>query len=301
MPPALPKSNPKRERLTDLDQSIKELLKNHPVDTLEFLLPDAIKEWGIPLSWEFLNTATRKHDFARKGYVMDLNVRYTFAKRSMVLVVLIEHWATAQSVNLHRTAHYYLDLLERFPDDEVVPVALVTDLKPARIPKSVHSASRNRVWLHFETLVREVSREEFSAWEKAGNAIAQVLRGAMAGPQSRAEKVFRGADALKAIVSPEEYRNLFTLAAEVGKLTLNEVEEYMKKSQLRSEAVEWLEAHFEAKGVAKAKAEGIQEAKLEDARKMLDHGISWAVITDVTGVKPEDLKKTGVARRAAKK
>ena len=301
MPPASPKQHPKRERLTDLDQSIKQLLKNHPVDTLEFLLPDAIKEWGIPLSWEFLNTATRKHDFARKGYVMDLNVRYTFAQRSMVLVVLIEHWATAQSVNLHRTAHYYLDLLERFPKDEVVPVALVTDLKPARIPISVHSASRGRVWLHFETLVREVSREEFSAWEKARNAIAQALRGAMAGPQSRAEKVFRGADALKAIVSPEEYRNLFTLAAEVGKLTLNEVEAYMKKSQLRSEAVEWLESYFEAKGVAKAKAEGFQEAQLESARKLLEHGVSWEIITSSTGVKPEDLKKTGVARRTTKK
>ncbi len=297
MPPALPKSNPKRERLTDLDQSIKELLKNHPVDTLEFLLPDAIKEWGTPLSWEFLNTATRKHDFARKGYVMDLNVRYTFAQRSMVLVVLIEHWATAQSVNLHRTAHYYLDLLERFPDDEVVPVALVTDLKPARIPNSVHSASRGRVWLHFETLVREVSREEFSAWEKAGNAIAQALRGAMAGPQSRAEKVFRGADALKAIVSPEEYRNLFTLAAEVGKLNPKEVEEYMKKSQLRSEAVEWLEAHFEARGEAKGKVEG----KLETARKLLEHGVSWEIITSSTGVKPEDLKKAVGAGRTAKK
>ena len=57
---------------------------------------------------------------------MDLNIRYTFAKRSVVLVVLIEHWSTAQSVNLYRTAHYYLDLLERFPNDEVVPVALVT-------------------------------------------------------------------------------------------------------------------------------------------------------------------------------
>ena len=148
-----------------------------------------------------------------------------------------------------------------------------------------------------ETLVREVSREEFSAWEKAGNAIAQVLRGAMAGPQSRAEKVFRGADALKAIVSPEEYRNLFTLAAEVGKLNPKEVEEYMKKSQLRSEAVEWLEAHFEARGEAKGKVEG----KLETARKLLEHGVSWEIITSSTGVQPEDLKKAVGAGRTAKK
>lgn len=287
-----PQLDPQRKRLTDLDQAIKELLKNHPVDTLDFLLPDATKEWGKPQSWEFLNTATRKHDLARKGYVMDLNIRYTFAKRSVVLVVLIEHWATAQSVNLHRTAHYYLDLLERFPKDEVVPVALVTDLKPARIRDTVHAESRGRVWFHFETLVREVSRDEYSAWEGARNAIAQALRGAMTGPQSRAEKVFQGADALKDIVPPEEYRNLLNLVAEVGKLTPKEVEAYMKKTQLRSEAVEWMEAHFEAK------------AKLDNARKMLEHGIAWAVITDITGVKPADLKKATAAsssRKLAKK
>ncbi|MBK8803310.1 MAG: hypothetical protein IPN71_14875 [Fibrobacteres bacterium] len=75
----------------------------------------------------------------------------------------------------------------------------------------------------------------------------------------------------------------------------------MKKTELRSEVVEWLEARGKAEGKLEGKSEGKLEAKLEDARKMLDHGISWAVITDVTGVKPEDLKKTGVARRAGKK
>jgi hypothetical protein len=286
-PEAKPEPPSTRERLTNLDQAIKELLKSHPADALEFLVPDAAKAWGRPLAWEFLNTTTRKHDLARKGYVMDLNIRYTFANRSVVLVVLIEHWATAQSVNLHRTAHYYLDLLERFPKDEVVPVALVTDLKPARIQNAVHAESRGRVWLHFETLVREVSREEYSAWAGARNAIAQALRGAMAGPQSRAEKVFRGAEALKTIVSPDEYRNIFTLAAEVGKLTLKEVEAYMKKTQLRSEALEWLESQ--------AQARGEQAKAIANARKMLEHGIAWDIITDVTGVKPADLKKAAKA------
>lgn len=277
-----PKPDPKspRDRVTDLDQAIKELLKSYPADTLEFLLPDAAREWGKPTAWEFLNTGTRKHDLARKGYVMDLNIRYTFGARSVVLVVLIEHWSTARSVNPHRTAHYFLDLLERFPGEEVVPVALVTDLVPAHIQNSVHAESRGRVWLHFETLVREVSREESSAWASAGNAIGHALRGAMAGPEDRVEKAFAGADALRALVSPEECRRLFPLVAEVGKLTTKEVEAYMKKSELiHSEVVDWLEARGE-----RAKA-------LDAARKLQEHGISWDIITDSTGIKPADLKK----------
>ncbi len=46
-------------------------------------------------------------------------------------------------------------------------------------------------------------------------------------------------------------------------------------------------------GRAKGKAEGIDEgisiSKLEDARKMLEHGIAWTVVTDITRIKPEDL------------
>jgi predicted transposase/invertase (TIGR01784 family) len=42
----------------------------------------------------------------------------------------------------------------------------------------------------------------------------------------------------------------------------------------------------ELRGIEK----GIKASKLEDARKMLEHGIDWKVITDVTGIHPEDLQ-----------
>ena len=277
-----------RDRVTDLDQAIKELLKSYPADTLEFLLPEVSREWGKPIGWEFLNTGTRKHDLGRKGYVMDLNIRYTFKAHTMVLVVLIEHWSTARSVNPYRTAHYFLDLLERFPGEEVVPVALVTDLVPAAIQNCVHAQSRGTVWLHFETLVREVSREENAAWAGVGNAIAYALWGAMSGPEDRVEKAFAGADALRLLVSAEECRRLFPLVAEVGKLTAKEVEAYMKKRELiHSEVVDWLEARGEARG----KLEGERAKALDVALNLLEHGISWEIITESTGVTPADLKK----------
>jgi len=34
---------------------------------------------------------------------------------------------------------------------------------------------------------------------------------------------------------------------------------------------------------------GIRASKLEDARRMRDHGIAWDIVTNVTGIKPEDL------------
>ncbi|MBK8802778.1 MAG: Rpn family recombination-promoting nuclease/putative transposase [Fibrobacteres bacterium] len=43
-------------------------------------------------------------------------------------------------------------------------------------------------------------------------------------------------------------------------------------------------------GEIKGKAEGLREAKIQDARKLREHGISWEIITDVTGLRPEDLE-----------
>lgn len=280
----------RRVRVTDLDQAIKELLKSYPADTLEFLLPDAAQEWGRPTAWEFLNTGTRKHDLGRKGYVMDLNIRYTFGSKQVVLVILIEHWSTARSVNLHRTAHYFLDLLERFPGEEVVPVALVTDPVPSTILNCVHAESRGHVWLHFETLLREVSREESSAWAGARNAIGHALRGAMAGADDRVERTLAAAEALWDLLSPEEGQRLFPLVAEVGKLTQKEVEAYMKKRELtHSKVMDWLGAHKWAEGMERGIELGLRASKLEDARKMLERGCDWDFITSITGIKPEDL------------
>lgn len=34
---------------------------------------------------------------------------------------------------------------------------------------------------------------------------------------------------------------------------------------------------------------GIRASKLEDARRMREHGIEWRIVTDITGITPEDL------------
>lgn len=52
------------------------------------------------------------------------------------------------------------------------------------------------------------------------------------------------------------------------------------------------------------KNEGKSESKLDTARKLQEHGVSWEIITSSTGVKPADLKKATAAnstRKLAKK
>jgi predicted transposase/invertase (TIGR01784 family) len=44
-------------------------------------------------------------------------------------------------------------------------------------------------------------------------------------------------------------------------------------------------------GIEQGRAQGARATKLEDARKMREHGIDWRIVTDVTGITPEELQE----------
>lgn len=54
-------------------------------------------------------------------------------------------------------------------------------------------------------------------------------------------------------------------------------------------------AEGEIKGKAEGELIGKQLSNMENARKMREHGISWEIITDVTGLRPEDLEAAAKA------
>jgi hypothetical protein len=44
------------------------------------------------------------------------------------------------------------------------------------------------------------------------------------------------------------------------------------------------------RGIEQGRECGARAARIEDARKLRDHGVTWAIITDATGVTPADLQ-----------
>jgi predicted transposase/invertase (TIGR01784 family) len=93
----------------------------------------------------------------------------------------------------------------------------------------------------------------------------------------------------------EETKRLFPLISEVGKFTPEEhAMTYKYLSQLPKPLfMTMIEDHAKAEGMEKGLEEGLEQgiraSKLEDARRMREHGIAWDVVTDITGLRPEDL------------
>jgi len=295
---------PRSPRLS-IDQGIKELIQLRPRDAFEFLLPDIHAVRGDPTSWEFLSTQVRKKDLRGKGFSMDLCVRYAFASGAPILLVLVEHWSTARSMDLVRTAHYYLDLMGRFPDCEVVPVALITELEAHPVCSQLVGSGAGEDFLRFHTRVVQLATEDCERWAHASNLVAATQMMAMSGALDRMQKLRLSMEAFRREASDHEVKLLFPLMVELGRLSETEEETAMSYLatapkprllvKMEQRAIEQGLAKGLAKGLEQGREEGARQKALEDARRLQDHGIAWAIITDVTGIRPEDLT-SGSAR-----
>lgn len=281
---------PRKPRLS-IDQGIKELLQLRPRDTFAFLLSDAHAKRGDPLCWEFPATQVRKKDLRGKGYVMDLCIRYEFAEGSPILLVLVEHWSQARSMDLIRTAHYYLDLMERYPGEEIIPVALVTELEPHEIQDAVAGGGNGEEFLRFRTRVMQLATEPAKHWAATANLVALTMLLAMQDAWHDAQGLLAAADAFQGGASDEELPLLYPLFVAVGKLDEDEEETIMSylSSMPKTKAQLKVEEKARAEGIEQGLERGIRTSKLEDARKMREHGIEWSIVTDITGITPKDL------------
>ncbi|MBK8801863.1 MAG: hypothetical protein IPN71_07375 [Fibrobacteres bacterium] len=269
------------------------MIKAYPVDALEFLAEDVFAARGQPMDCEFLDPAVVKEDVAEPGpgQAMDLAVRYAFASGTGVLILLVEHWSDATRLDLLRTARYYLDLCRRFPDDEILPIALVDDDRPHGLRDTVERGAMGRNFLSFCTRIVQVPAMDLVRFRSSCNRVALSFSPIMGGRFDRVEQVVHVAVEFKRQGDLEGFRKFFAFWVIEGRLDLNEqrrLRARFKEMEMPEIIQWWIEEGLE-KGRIAGRLEGDRARALLDARRMLEHGIAWDVVTDVTGVTPEDL------------
>jgi hypothetical protein len=282
------------------DQAVKNLLKHYPFDALEFLAPDIWNARGRPSSVEVVDAAVAKDDAAEPGpgQAMDLALRFEYPEAPGLLVVLVEHWSSADKLDLLRTARYYLDLCRRFPTDEVLPIALVDDDRPRSLENTVLRGAYGYPYLIFETRLVQIPAVEIQAYRNTCNRVALSFLPNMHGSHG-VESVLDVALAFLRAGDPDGVRLLFAFWVVEGRLNVEQQRELNKRLKERDmpEIIDWWRQEGIEIGIEKGRTAGVEEGlekgiratKLEDARKMLDRGYSWDAITDITGIRPEGL------------
>lgn len=295
------------------DQAVKNLIKDYPEEALEFLAEDVVQTLGRPVEVEFLDTGVAKEDVAQPGpgQSMDMAIRYRFRDGSRAILLLVEHWSDAGKLDLLRTATYYLDLVKRFPDEVVLPVALVDDDRPRQLTDTASREAFGILHFLFHTRIIQIPTLDLERFRHTANRVALSFTPNMAGPFDRADRVMQVAIGFRDQGDLAGFRKFFAFWVVEGRLQLEdqrEVKQRLKEMDM-PEIMEWFreegialgkqegvalgkaEGKIEGKleGKLEGKMEGIREKALEDARKMREHGIDWAIVTDVTGIFPKDL------------
>jgi len=285
------------------DQAVKNLIKDYPSEALEFLAADVVAARGQPVDCGFLDPSVSKDDVNEPGpgQAMDLAIRFEFASGPGVLLLLVEHWSDASRFDLLRTARYYLDLCRRFPAHEILSIALIDDDRPREVFDTIERGAMGAVHLRFQTRVIQISALSLDEFRTTANRVALSFTPNMSGVADRVEQVLVVAHAFRAHDDMAGFRKFFAFWVVEGRLEAREQREVKRRLKEidMPEIMDW----FREEGLELGRQQGIQQGleqglelgarrkAIADARKMVEHGIAWAIITDVTGLRPEDLEE----------
>jgi hypothetical protein len=230
-----------------------------------------------------------KEDVAEPGpgQAMDLAIRYGFGDGRHMVFVLVEHWSSADKLDLLRTARYYLDLCRRFVEEEVVAIALVDDDRPRDLEDTVERGALGLRHFLFHTRIVQIPSLSLEKYRNTANRVALSFSPNMAGA-NRVDQVMHVVMAFRIQEDLAGFRKYFAFWVVEGRLSVieqREVKQRLKEMDM-PEIMEW----FKQEGLEEGIAAGIQAKALEDARKLVEHGVSWEIITSATGIKPEDLE-----------
>ncbi len=281
---------------------IKNLIRDYPEDALEFFEPEIYQRYGKPVSIDFHIQENKKHHHRDLKLINDIAVIYRFENRKNLVLTLVEHWSQKAKFDIHRFAHYLIDLDFQFPGYEILPVALFTDeSKKWRndIRREITITCLDKVYMSFTFRLIRMKDHEAEKYRNTKNRFLAVLRSAMR--WDRADKIFLAIDFIKNYTEIEKEIKTVIKNIDIIEyyLHINNSEKKMitdiiEEKEESNMIVEELMKRGEIKGIEKGKNEGILEGRIKAARKMRLKGFSIEDIIDITELSEEVLKNAGI-------
>ncbi len=289
---------------------IKNLVRDYPVDALEFLKPEIAARYGKPVGVSFAIQEIKKHSHRDRNMKNDIAVCYTFNDKRRVVLVLIEHWSDKAKFDIHRFAHYLLDLSKRFPGAEILPVALFTDRSDTwrkQPDAEINVRCFDETYLCFRYQLVRLKDYQAEHYVETKNRFIAVLRSAMrydiAKKISLAVECIRGYGYIE-----EDIRNIeknIDIIEYFLEITAGEKEAIIDMMEERREPnmiVQELKKRGYQEGLRQGKLDGMQqgmqqgiqqgkiEAKREAAHALLEENMSVEKISKITGLAVDEIE-----------
>lgn len=164
------------------DEGIKNLIRDYPTEALHFFKPEILARYGQPINHTFVIQESKKHSHFDSTLRHDLAVIYDFAYGPHAVLALMEHWSDKNKFDIHRFAHYIIDLDKQYPNYEKIPIAIFTDQSASwktPLRDTLEIMCMGEVYLSFRYCRIRLKDYEAAEYRTTDNPFVAVMRSHM--------------------------------------------------------------------------------------------------------------------------
>ncbi len=281
------------------DEMIKNLIRDYPVDALEFIKPEIIARYGHPVKIHFNIQEVKKHSHYDRNLKNDISITYTFKNGKKVVLVLIEHWSDKAKFDIFRFAHYVIDLAHRSPEVDILPVALFTDRSGTwhtQPPPEIRISCLDETYLHFRYDLIRMKDHQAEKYMETKNRFIAVLRSAMR--YEIEKKIALAVEFIrtygyieKDIRNIEKNIDIIEFFLEISKEEKESIINSLEERRESNMIVQELKKRGYREGIQQGMQKGIFEEKRATARALIIEGMDSSKISKVTGLPIEEIEK----------
>ena len=257
------------------DHNFKNLFLDFPKEALAWLLPEALRNYGRLIRFEFIRQEPGKRKLSDPHLSLDMPILFTF-EAGEILLWLVEFQEDKQKFSIYRLLRYTTDLMESHLDATIVPVVLFTRREKWKkdVTRSIASRLGDREFLHFEYQLIRLFDFNARDYYDYPNPVVKVLLPKMNySPEQRGEVIRRAYQGLFELVTPmlfDKYVDFIDVYAGVQE----EEKEALYREIVEREDTAMLAQYIRERGFQEGRLEGKIEGKIEGKCALLERQLS---------------------------
>jgi len=275
------------------DQNFKNMVLDFPVETLQWVLPEAIERLGPIEKVEFTRQEPRKRKLSEPHLALDMPILFTFRGGQKLLLWLVEFQEDKAKFSIYKLLRYATDEMETHPEAIVVPTVIFSDRRRWRkdVPRKLEARLGDRLLLHFNYIFLKLFDYNARDFFKTRNTVVKILLPKMNyAPEERWEVIRQAYIGLFELASLQlflKYTDFIDVYAEVRE---HERETILEEIQDREETV-MIKQILKEEGWK----EGREEASFSLLSRLLTKKfrLSQDQIRMLEGLRPEDMFDLG--------
>ncbi|MBF0121625.1 MAG: hypothetical protein HQK79_22565 [Desulfobacterales bacterium] len=250
------------------DHNFKNLFLDFPKEALDWILPQALQQYGNIRQIEFLRQEPRKRKLSDSHFALDIPILFTF-EYTQVLLWVVEFQEDKTKFSIYKLLHYVADMAEVHPKALVIPSVLFTDRKQwyKDVLRELDYKFINRVFLHFEYIFVKLFDLSAKNYYHSTNPLIKILLPKMNySPEERWEVIGQAYKGLFQLTSPllfEKYTDFIDIYANVSEEERDSLYQNLRDKKETAMLAQYIREQGRQEGRQEGRHEGRHEGRQE--------------------------------------